>query len=285
MAKAPVTPTRETLFVIARNGANLRRTPDTSLPEKRRLPVGTKLHILSHVNGWVKVDLEGDELADGFVFAELTGPVAPIAAAVENEDAHVAPPRPDILGRLTPTMVRKMFVPATRLPNIAANLPHVVAGLRRFGLGDRAMALMALSSIRAESEGFLPISEGISKFNTQVRPFDLYEPGRSAGDRVGNTKAGDGARFKGRGFVQLTGRFNYADVGGRIGVDLSGDPERANDGPTAGLILACFLAKRESGIRQALAQRDLAKARKLVNGGAHGLDRFVDAFTEGERLL
>ena len=105
------------------------------------------------------------------------------------------------------------------------HLPSVLAGLRACALGDRQMVLMALATIRAETEGFLPIPEGISGFNTRVRPFDRYEPGTSAGIRIGNTQPGDGARFKGRGFVQLTGRDNYGRVGRQIGADLLGDPE------------------------------------------------------------
>jgi predicted chitinase len=140
---------------------------------------------------------------------------------------------------------------------------------------------MALATIRAETEGFVPISEGRSRFNTRNTPFDLYE-GRSS---LGNTQPGDGPRFKGRGYVQLTGRSNYRRIGAQIGVDLLGNPDRANDATTAGLILAQFLKNQESGTRAALARRDLPRARKLVNGGSHGLGRFIDAFERGERAL
>ena len=38
-------------------------------------------------------------------------------------------------------------------------------------------------------------------------------------------------------------------------------------------------------IKYAILGRDLAQARKLVNGGRHGLDRFEDTFRKGEVLL
>ena len=38
-------------------------------------------------------------------------------------------------------------------------------------------------------------------------------------------------------------------------------------------------------IKQALLQNDLATARRLVNGGSNGLDRFSDAFKIGSRLV
>ncbi len=44
---------------------------------------------------------------------------------------------------------------------------------------------------------------------------------------LGNTVPGDGVRFHGRGYVQLTGRRNYAKAGAETGVDLLADPDRA----------------------------------------------------------
>jgi hypothetical protein len=171
--------------------------------------------------------------------------------------------------------------PVTNKANIVANLPFVLAGLRGCGLTDRSMVLMALATIRAETEGFLPISEGRSRFNTLVTPFDKYDTGTSIGRVLGNTQAGDGPRFKGRGYVQLTGRDNYTRIGAQIGVNLVDDPERANDPEVAGKILAQFLKNKESRIRNALANRDLHDARKAVNGGSHGFNRFKDAYDRG----
>jgi hypothetical protein len=192
----------------------------------------------------------------------------------------VAPPTGlrDILDLCTPDLVATLF-PATRKANIAANLPFVLNGLRSRSLPDRAMVLMALGTIRAETEGFVPISEGRSRFNTRVTPFDRYE-GRV---NLGNNQPGDGPRFKGRGYVQLTGRSNYTTIGPQVGADLVANPELANDPTVAGLIHAQFLKNKEAAIRAAVANRNLGRARQLVNGGSNGLDRFIDAFKRGER--
>src|SRR5262249_59884464 len=95
--------------------------------------------------------------------------------------------------------------------------------------------------------------------------FDRYEPGTPKGRRLGNTQPGDGPRFKGRGYVQLTGRDNYTRVGTQIGQPLSTQPELANNPTIAGIIIAPFLKNHESAIRAALAVDDLATARQLVN--------------------
>ena len=186
------------------------------------------------------------------------------------------------LANVTPQRVAYMF-PHAAGERIRKHLPNVLQALDAAGLGDRDMVIMALATIAAETAGFEPISEFKSRFNTAPggEPFALYDNRRS----LGNTAPGDGARFKGRGFVQLTGRDNYRRIGQKIGVDLVSDPERANEPKTAAKILAAFLASRETKIRAALKKGDLAAARKLVNGGSHGLDRFQQAFKTGANML
>lgn len=175
-------------------------------------------------------------------------------------------------------------VPVERLQR---NVPLVVQALAAFGLRSPTMLLMALATIRAETAGFDPISEGKSRYNTAPggEPFGLYGPGTRIGKALGNTEPGDGERHKGRGFVQLTGRENYRVVGETIGVDLIGDPELANDPQIAARILAAFLERRQAKIHGALRDGDLRQARKLVNGGSHGLDRFTVAYKAGTVAL
>jgi hypothetical protein len=261
--------------VIARGGLRLRSAPSETADIIRTIPEGTQLNVLSREGQWALVDLQGDHQADGFMFLSFLRPV-PDAGPREAVPLVAG----DILDLCTPELVAKMF-PSTRKANIAANLPFVINGLRARSLTDRPMALMALATIRAETEGFVPISEGRSRFNTRRTPFDLYE-GRAD---LGNNQRGDGPRFKGRGYVQLTGRSNYTRISSQVGANLVAEPDLANDPTLAGLILAQFLKNKEGRIRSALANRNLRLARRLVNGGSHGLPRFVDAFERGERAL
>ena len=175
--------------------------------------------------------------------------------------------------------VRLLF-PATKPANVARYLPYVVAALDATGLRDRPMVCAALGTIRAESEGFVPIAELPSRFNTPPggTPFAAYETGTRIGKMLGNTGAGDGALFKGRGFVQLTGRANYTAYGKLLGIALADQPDLANAPEVAALLLAAFLAHQAKAMRPALARDDLAAARRLVNGGSHGLDRFGSVF-------
>lgn len=117
------------------------------------------------------------------------------------------------------------------------------------------------------------------------RAFDRYDAGTPIGANLGNTRAGDGPRFKGRGYIQLTGRDNYRRIGAQVGLDLTGDPATANRPDAAGLILARFLKNGEARLRAALAAGDLRAARKVVNGGSHGFERFAAAFETGRSLI
>ena len=189
---------------------------------------------------------------------------------------------PAALPRLTPTLVARIF-PQTPLSHIETNLPHILAALTAAGLTDTPMLLAALATIRAEAETFQPLTEAASPFNTsaQGRPFDLYDHRAD----LGNQGPPDGARFCGRGFVQLTGRANYAHYAALTNLPLLAQPELACEPAAAAALLARFLADRAPTIRRALAAGDLAHARRLVNGGAHGLDRFTDAIHRAAPLL
>lgn len=179
-------------------------------------------------------------------------------------------------------VVIKMF-PHTKVDNIKASLPHVVTALKQYGLDDTQMLLVALANIRAETESFMPISEGKSKYNTSPNghPFDLYD----FRDSLGNNGTGDGEMYKGRGFIQLTGKYNYQKYGKEIGCDLITNPSLANDVDVAAKLLAVFLKAQEHQIRVALAKDDLKTVRRLVNGGSYGLNAFIDAYTIGNALL
>ena len=186
------------------------------------------------------------------------------------------------IGNVSVDAVAGMF-PQTPRRNIEANLPPVLGALDDADLLERLMVLMALATIRAETEGFVPINEFQSRFNTSPggHPFDLYDNRRD----LGNQGPPDGAHFRGRGFIQLTGRANYTRIGEKLGIDLVNAPERANEPDVAAAVLATFLKEKEQAIKTALAEDDLRRARRLVNGGSHGLDRFTDAFRRGEALI
>lgn len=90
-------------------------------------------------------------------------------------------------------------------------------------------------------------------------------------DDLGNVVKGDGVRFKGRGFVQLTGRANYADWSKRLGIDLTANPGLVTGRSIAARILVegCMLGTftgRRLGDYITTGKVDFMNARRVVNG-------------------
>jgi predicted chitinase len=197
-----------------------------------------------------------------------------------EEFAATAP----VISRVTVEVVAKLL-PSTPRRNIQQYLPYILRALKEATLVDKNMVLTALATIHAESAGFEPISEKQSRYNTAPggRPFALYDDRKD----IGNLGPPDGETFKGRGFVQLTGRDNYRIFGRKIGLknQLIENPELANSPQIAAQLLAAFLKNKEKQIRAALEDENLDLARSLVSGSTYGIERFKQTYNLGMKLL
>lgn len=86
---------------------------------------------------------------------------------------------------------------------------------------------------------------------------------------LGNTQPGDGPRYKGRGPIQLTGRYNYQKAGEALGIDLVGQPERAADVDVGFLVATWYWTDRN--INPLADALDFVGVTRKVNGGTNGL--------------
>lgn len=134
-------------------------------------------------------------------------------------------------------------------------------------MDDRLTQIGILANIRTEVANFKPIHEyGDTAYFTK-----MYE-GRTD---LGNVVAGDGARYAGRGYIQLTGRANYRNYGNIIGVDLENNPDLAMQPEIAAEIMAVFCRARNIQVHcQAM---NWQQVRRDVNGGLNGYDVFINA--------
>ena len=108
------------------------------------------------------------------------------------------------------------------------------------------------------------------------------------GKELGNKHPGDGAKFRGRGYVQITGRYNYQRFSDLLDIDLVSRPELATDPDVAAEILVIgmrdglFTGKKLSDYLVTMEKLDLEGARKIVNPGEKNrrLDEFEIEFNK-----
>lgn len=107
--------------------------------------------------------------------------------------------------------------------------------------------------------------------------FRMYDPkgNRSSLAIAHEQRPGDGVRFYGRGFVQLTWRCNYRKAGEKLGIDLVGNPDLALNIRIAGKIMrfgmdtGLFTGKSFSSYLPASGPATAVQftaARKIING-------------------
>lgn len=137
--------------------------------------------------------------------------------------------------------------------------PHIVAEAQKQGIRNKAQLAYILATTVHES--------GAGKHMEEFASGSAYEGRRD----LGNTQAGDGRRFKGRGYVQITGRNNYRDWSRRLGIDLVGNPNLAKNPATAakilvgGMKMGTFTGRKLDDYING-SKTDFNGARRIVNG-------------------
>lgn len=142
----------------------------------------------------------------------------------------------------------------------------ILSAASRFGIDTPLRQAHWLAQIAHESGRFRYVREIWGPTDAQKR----YEPPSSLAVKLGNTQEGDGHRFMGRGFIQITGRANYRAAS----LDLYGNtilldrPELLELNPA--LSAGWYWSTRK--INRLADKDDLAAVTKAVNGGTNGLE-------------
>lgn len=172
-----------------------------------------------------------------------------------------------------------MNIPDSNLAKILgagqANVTLVRTGLEsafteRDCLSDNVM-IGALATVRVECPPFNPIHEyGTDEYFRMH--YDITGNAHLAG-LLGNDQPGDGIRYAGRGLIQLTGKSNYRKYGEQIGIDLVENPDDALRMDVACKVFALYF--EQTGCVAAANAGEWIKLRRLVNGGANGMQLFM----------
>lgn len=103
---------------------------------------------------------------------------------------------------------------------------RLIFGTRVSGLSDDA-----LTALKANNVNF----------------FNAVYGGAWGARNLGNTQPDDGYTYRGRGPLQLTGRSNYQRYAGKVGADLVGNPDLANDPQTGAKTAVAYILDRYHG--------------------------------------
>lgn len=152
--------------------------------------------------------------------------------------------------------------------SIGEQQQKLMDALSKQGITGSGSVANILAQVQAES-GFRSRSEEVGKYRPETL-FKLYGPGSGNkvrfksleeaqalvsqgpeavgnliyGGRMGNA-ADEGFKYRGRGLIQLTGKYNYEKFSKLLGVDLVQNPDLANDPDIAAQIAAAYFKEKE----------------------------------------
>lgn len=185
--------------------------------------------------------------------------------------------------------ILQQLFPRGRQAMLQAFASQAASVFADFGISSTANRLQFfLAQIGHESGGLTVVEENLNysaRRLTQVWPsrFPTLESAQPFAnnpqalankvyaDRMGNgaPDSGDGWSYRGRGYIQITGRDGYSNVGAAIGIDLVNNPGLAAT-PADALQVACGFWKWKN-INAACDTGDFVKVTRLINGGTVGL--------------
>lgn len=142
-------------------------------------------------------------------------------------------------------------------------LPLIEYAMREFNIDTRLRQAMFLAQIGHESGGMHYTTELWGPTEAQRR----YE-GRKD---LGNVIAGDGFKYRGRGLIQTTGRYNYEQTAKALGIDCVNNPELLSEPENAARSAAWWW--QSHNLNRFADAGDIVGCSKKINGGTNGLEQ------------
>ena len=153
----------------------------------------------------------------------------------------------------------------------------LTAAMIRFDITTPQRQAAFLANVAAETAS---LSEIVEKSDGAA-----YEPPSALAADLGNTHAGDGARYIGRGVLQITGRFDYAQCAKALGLQLLDHPELLEDPANASLCGAWFFCSHGCNELADADPNHFASICKKINGGYNGIDERIGCWIRARAAL
>lgn len=156
-------------------------------------------------------------------------------------------------------------------------LAPLTAAMEEFHIDTPARQQAFIAQIGHESGRLQYVRE---LWNPAQCPWQARYEGRAD---LGNLNPGDGARFKGRGLIQITGRANYAECGHALGLDLQADPELLEQPDNAARSAAWFWHTRN--LNPLADTGDFRLITKRINGGLNGYGERLAILRRAQQVI
>ncbi len=166
----------------------------------------------------------------------------------------------------------KEIMPYASSTDIATYVKPLNKVLYDFDMATTARAAAFIAQVAHES--------GSLKYKEEIADGSAYE-GRKD---LGNTQPGDGKRYKGRGLIQLTGRYNYRTCGKALGLPLEDNPELVVKDPYTNAAVAGWYWKSRK-INAAADAGDFEEVTRLINGGLNGYEDRCQFWERAKKVL
>jgi putative chitinase len=176
------------------------------------------------------------------------------------------------------------------------------AAAAEFAISGSAELAMWLAQLSVESRGFTRLEENLSysaarlmtvwprRFPTIASTIGYVMNPRALAEKVyggradlGNNELGDAWRYRGRGYIQTTGRANYSLTGAGLDLDLLTDPDQLSHPAIAGRAAGWFWEHHDLGPMARAG--DVEGVTRKINGGLTGLAERQDAFMHARAIL
>jgi putative chitinase len=243
------------------------------------------------VKAWQKANgLKDDGVVGDTTWSKLFGVSAPVATVVK-EDVVIPSGGPLNLEKL------KGHIP----DSVIAQIPETA---KKFNITNNLRLAHFLSQCGHESGGFKAVSENLNYSADGLKKiFGKYFPGnlnesyarqpekiaaRVYASRMGNgdETSKEGFKFRGRGYIQLTGKANYTNFTKFIGEDCIANPDLvATKYPLASAAFFFDSNKLWSICDKGADDATVTAVTKRVNGGTIGLPDRIKHFKEYYNLL
>lgn len=146
--------------------------------------------------------------------------------------------------------------------------------LNSYGINTRLRVAHFMAQIEHESGGF--------KYLTELGGKSYFEKYEGRKD-LGNIQKGDGFKFRGRGYIQVTGRANYTLLSKDMRIDFVNNPDMLSQEANAMISAVWYWNKNK--LNSLADANDIKGITKRINGAYNGLDDRRKRFDKWYNLL